>query len=454
MVGEERQVWKVSEVNAAIRELVENSLMPFWLRGEVGTISIQRSGHVYLTLKDDRTQLKAVFFGGAAQARQFKLQPGVAVEAFGKLTVYEVRGEYQFSVRMLRPLGVGDLQRRFEELRVKLESEGLFAPERKRRLPGLPRRIGVVTSPDGAAIRDFLQIIDRRFPDIRIKIYPAPVQGEGAGEKLARGVNYFNRYDNVDVIVVTRGGGSMEDLWPFNSEELARAIAAGHLPVISAVGHEIDYTICDFVADLRAPTPSAAAELVIGQQAEIRSRLERLRKHLRQALELRAEKLRRRLDRAAGSYVFREPGHLVRQRQQQLDELLNAMRSAAAQYHRQREHGLAQLRLRQAAIRPQPALREQQRRLTELVHRQRHFAAYRLERGQAQLAQLSGRLTALCPDRVLQRGYAILTAADTGRIIASVAQATPGLAIAARLADGKITATVTTAAPADSGSVE
>ena len=229
---QDEKIWRVSDVNAAIREIVENSLMPFWLEAEVGTLSIQRSGHVYLTFKDEKSQLRAVFFGGAAQCEAMNLRIGTAVEVYGKLTVYEVRGEYQFSIKMMRPVGMGELQRRFEMLKTKLEAEGLFDPARKKTVPVLPGRIGVVTSPEGAAVRDFLQIINRRFPNIHIKIYPSPVQGKGAEIKLAAGIEFFNRHKCVDVIVITRGGGSLEDLWPFNEEILARAVAASIKQII------------------------------------------------------------------------------------------------------------------------------------------------------------------------------------------------------------------------------
>ena len=208
-------IWSVSDANSAVRDLVENSFMPFWLRGEISNLVIHRSGHVYLSLKDERSQIRAVYFGGAAAVRELQLQNGALIEAHGRLTVYEVRGEYQFSIRTIRPTGLGELQRRFEELKRKLEGEGLFAPERKRPIPALPRAVGVITSPTGAAIRDFLQIVDRRFPNLPVKIYPAQVQGTGAAAQVAAGIEFFNRAGNVEVLVVTRGGGSMEDLWPF-----------------------------------------------------------------------------------------------------------------------------------------------------------------------------------------------------------------------------------------------
>lgn len=434
---DERQVWKVSDVNQAVREILENSLMPLWVQGEVGTLNIHGSGHVYMTLKDRKSQIKAVFFGGGAQARGMKLQQGMEIEVFGKLTVYEVRGEYQFSIRAIRPLGVGDLQRRYEELKAKLESEGLFALERKRPIPALPRRIGVVTSADGAAIRDFLQIINRRFPDVNIKIYPAPVQGEGAGDKVARGLDFFNRHRHVDVIVVTRGGGSMEDLWPFNSERLARTVAASEIPVISAVGHEIDYTICDFAADLRAPTPSAAAELVIGRQEEYLQRLERLDKRVHAALKYYSERLWRRLESASSSYVFKEPAYMLRQKQQQVDELSSKLNITFKHQLELKHRRLEQAVMRLSAIKPERLIADRSRRREELTFKLKDLSVRNIEKRRARLDQLHARLETLSPFNVLKRGYALLTDHESGHIIHS-ASIKPGLAVDARVADGII----------------
>lgn len=386
------QIWEVSDVNRAVREIVEGSLLPFWLRGEVGSLVLHRSGHAYFTLKDANSQLRAVFFGGAAQCAKLGIANGAKIEAFGNLTVYEVRGEYQFSARRLRLAGLGDLQRRFEEVRRRLAAEGLFDQERKRPIPVLPKRIGVVTSPTGAAIRDFLQIINRRFPNVNIRIYPCMVQGQGAAEQVARGVEFFNRTAGADVIVVTRGGGSMEDLWPFNEERLARAVAASAIPVISAVGHEIDFTICDFAADLRVPTPSAAAELVIGRREEMSAKLTRLDKDLRNILALTLTRLRSRFERAAGSFVFREPEHLVAMRRQQLDELESRLFSGA-------DHLL-------------------------LRHRSR-------------LDQLAGTLAALNPRRQLERGYAILFDPAENRPV-TTSKLPAGSRLRAQLADGEM----------------
>jgi len=387
----EEKIWTVSDVNSAVREVIEGGFHPFWLEAEVGTLNIHRSGHVYLTLKDSKNQLKGVFFGGAAQARSFKLAVGAKIEAFGNLTVYQVRGEYQFSIKMLRPLGLGDLHRRFEELKLKLNQEGLFAEERKKKLPLLPRRIGVITAPGGAAIRDFLQIITRRFPNICIRIYPCAVQGQGAEKQLAAGVQYFNHTKSADVIVLTRGGGSMEDLWPFNEEVLARAVADSELPVVSAVGHEIDFSICDFVADMRVPTPSAAAELVIGRQEEFYDFITSSQRRIDSALELSLERCRRRLERAAESPVFQEPMHLIRQQQQRIDEL--------------------DLRLNRA-----------------LDNAMDKYSSL-LERFNAGLRNLN-------PKAVLKRGYSIILDRDSGKSIMKTV--TPGTKLKGLLADGEI----------------
>jgi exodeoxyribonuclease VII large subunit len=368
MSNSDTKIWNVTETNNIVREIIEGSLMPFWIQGEVGTLNIHRSGHVYLTLKDKNSQLRSVYFNGANQARQLNLRVGTTIEAFGKLTVYAARGDYQFSIRQLRPVGIGDLQQRFEELKQKLLSEGLLDPQYKKKIPSLPKHIGIVTAPGGAAIRDFLQIIKRRFPNIQIKIYPTPVQGKGAELSIAKGVEFFNRYNQVDVIIVTRGGGSMEDLWAFNEECLAREIAASDIPVISAVGHEIDHTICDMVADLRVPTPSAAAELVIGSQEELKNSLTQIKRRLASQLKLTFESASRRYERLAESYVFKEPERLIKEREQYLDGLNEKMIDTFT---------------------------------------------LKLERHNATIKQLKGQLEALSPYAVIQRGYAMLTDLET-----------------------------------------
>lgn len=395
------QIWNVSDVNRAVREIVENSLMPFWLRGEVGSLLIHRSGHVYFTLKDAKSQIRGVYFGGGAACNRLKIANGTLIEAFGNLTVYEVRGEYQFSVRQLRIAGVGDLQQRFEAIRNKLAAEGLFDTARKRPIPVLPRRIGVVTSPQGAAIRDFLQIINRRFPNVNIRIYPCAVQGADVAGQIARGLDFFSRTRSADVVVVTRGGGSMEDLWPFNEEVVARAVANCSVPVISAVGHEIDFTICDFAADLRVPTPSAAAELVIGKRQEMLESLDRFDKDLHNILNLTLTRLKGRLEQAAGSFVFKEPAHLIKMRRQQIDELESRLHNSAERW---------------------------------------------LLTNSAKLDQFANTLNTLNPDRQLERGYAILFDPAAGKPV-TTAKVAIGTQLQARLADGELTVKVQQSRP-------
>jgi exodeoxyribonuclease VII large subunit len=398
-VGEvSERVWTVSELNRLVRDLLEESVEPFWLRAEIGNLTIHRSGHVYLTLKDERSQIPAVFFRGAESARQLELRTGVEIEVWGRLSVYEPRGAYQVIVSRLRPCGQGDLQRRFEELKARLCAEGLFDDDRKRAIPVLPRCVGVITSPEGAAIRDFLNILHRRFSNIHVRVVPTSVQGPGAAPQIAAGLRYLDRTGSCDVIVVTRGGGSLEDLWPFNEEVVARAVASCSVPVISAVGHERDFTICDFAADLRVPTPSAAAELVIAGKAEMNERIGNLARRLRNAVERRATDLRRRLERAAGSPVFREPAHIVRMYQQRVDEF--SLRLAAA------------LRTR-------------------------------AERDRARLTRLTAQLGALSPRNVLARGYAILLDEERGVAVRSSEETEAGASLRAILADGGLRVTVT-----------
>ena len=387
----EIQVWSVSQVNTFVKQTMEEAFNPFWICGEISNLLIHRSGHVYFTLKDARSQIKGCWFGGADAARQLHLNNGSLVEAFGKLGVYEVRGEYQINVRQMRLAGIGDLVRQFEELRRRLEAEGLFAQERKKPIPALPRRIGVITSPTGAAIRDFLQIINRRFPNVHITIFPCQVQGSTAAAEAAAGIEFFNRTKAADVLVITRGGGSMEDLWPFNDEFLARSVAGSAIPVISAIGHEIDFTICDFAADLRAPTPSAAAELVIGRRAEFADSIEHLSKDMQRTVFMQLQENSHRIERMAGSYVFREPERMIEQRHQFLDELEWRMKN----------------------------------RVSNL-----------LERSADDLEHLAATLNVLDPHRVLERGYAFVT--DARNRVVSSSKVDDGSRLSLHFSDGSV----------------
>ncbi|MBE6357223.1 MAG: exodeoxyribonuclease VII large subunit [Lentisphaerae bacterium] len=327
-MNQSEPIWSVTAVNQAIKETLEGAFMPFWMGGEVGSLLLHRSGHAYFQMKDEKCQIKVCWFGGAAQCRSLGVDNGTLVEVWGNLSVYDVRGEYQFNVKKLRLAGIGALQQRFEMLKNKLAAEGLFDQSRKKAIPALPRKIGVVTSPEGAAIRDFLQILSRRFPNVQVNIYPAPVQGAGAAEKLADGIKFFNRSGQADVIVITRGGGSMEDLWCFNEEVLARAVADSEIPVISAVGHEIDFTICDFAADMRVPTPSAAAELVIGQHDDISTRIDRAAKDMLNILRTRSAGICAELEKLSARAAYFDPVRQLNMLRQRIDEL--EIRSDAA----------------------------------------------------------------------------------------------------------------------------
>lgn len=290
------RIYSVSELTAELKALLENTFTGVWVEGEISNFKHHTSGHMYFTLKDDRGQLRAVMFRGSNRGLQFRPEDGLAVIVFGNVTIYEPRGEYQIYVEYMEPKGLGALQLAFEQLKTRLEAEGLFDPARKRPIPLLPKKIGLVTSPSGAAIRDILQIIHRRFANVQVLIFPVRVQGEGAAAEIVEGIESLNKRGDLDVLIVARGGGSIEDLWAFNEEVVARAIYASQTPVISAVGHETDFTIADFVADVRAPTPSAAAELVISRKAELSQRVDdlfsRLVNHMRYRAERSGERLR------------------------------------------------------------------------------------------------------------------------------------------------------------------
>ena len=290
------RIYSVSELTAELKALLENTFTGVWVEGEISNFKHHTSGHMYFTLKDDRGQLRAVMFRGSNRGLQFRPEDGLAVIVFGNVTIYEPRGEYQVYVEYMEPKGLGALQLAFEQLKTRLEAEGLFDPARKRPIPLLPKKIGLVTSPSGAAIRDILQIIHRRFANVQVLVFPVRVQGEGAAAEIVEGVEFLNKRGDLDVLIVARGGGSIEDLWAFNEEVVARAIYASQTPVISAVGHETDFTIADFVADVRAPTPSAAAELVISRKAELSQRVDdlfsRLVSHMRYRAERSGERLR------------------------------------------------------------------------------------------------------------------------------------------------------------------
>lgn len=311
----------VSRLTKDLKLLLETSFPNVWVQGELSNFTHHSSGHMYFSLKDEFAQIPCVMWRGNNQHLFFAPKDGMRVLAKGRLSLYEKRGAYQLDIWHLQPAGTGDLQLAFEELKNRLRAEGLFAPEHKQPLPRFPQRIGVVTSPTGAAIQDLVTVLQRRFPAVEILINPVRVQGDGAASEIVRAIDAFNEYGQVDVVIVARGGGSLEDLWPFNEEMVARAVFRSRIPVISAVGHEVDFSICDFVADVRAPTPSAAAEIAVPARAELEAYLQQTRVALANGLLEKIRYQRERIRTFERSYAFRQPQDVIRQHSQRLDEL-------------------------------------------------------------------------------------------------------------------------------------
>ena len=448
----ERRPQTVSELTGAVRKSLESRFSSVWVEGEISNFKAHSSGHWYFTLKDESAQLRAKCFRSTNTRIRFRPTDGLYVRARGRLSVYEPRGEYELVVEALDPVGEGALRIAFEQLRDRLQSEGLFARELKRPLPVFPRRVGIVTSPTGAAIRDILNVISRRTRTVHVLFSPARVQGEGAGRDIARAIRFINDHhrdalrrgnadDLVDVLIVGRGGGSSEDLWAFNEEEVARAIRASAIPVISAVGHETDFTIADFTADLRAPTPSAAAELVAAKEDELCATLVALGRNLSRLMRFRISAARNRVQQQALSQVFDE----VRGR------LRTAHRESGAASHRLQilmTHALRATQLRSERIACQLSPERLQGRLGQArirfntAHSDCNAALLaRLETARGRLGIVATSLDALSPLAVLQRGYAIAEDGD-GRLLRDANSVSPGDQLRIRLAKGRVTARV------------
>lgn len=437
----ERRVWIVRDLVAAVRTNIEREYSDIWVEGEISNFRAHDSGHLYFTLKDQASQIRAVMFRSQARLLRFRPEDGMHIVLRGRVTVYEGRGELQLSAEYLEPKGAGALQVAFEQLKAKLEAEGLFDAGRKKAIPPLPRRIGVVTSPQAAALRDILNILRRRHHTANILIFPAQVQGDVAALEVSGGVKYFNRAKNVDVILIARGGGSAEDLAAFNHEGLARAVAASEIPVISAVGHETDFTIIDFVADLRAPTPSAAAELVIRSRQEIEEQAEGLRLRLARAMRYRLLMAKQKLTEAAQHGAFGRMMDGINQRQQRLDDLKYRLEKAERilmEQHRRRWERAS------AAVRHYDVRRVLAGIRRELTSSNAAMAAAvrtGLLRKRSRLEQLERELKALSPMAILERGYALVFD-SAGKLVKDSAQVATGDEISARLAKGTVTARV------------
>jgi exodeoxyribonuclease VII large subunit len=435
-----RRVFSVGELNRAIGGLLGAEFTDIWVAGEISGMKLAASGHYYFTLKDADSQLKSVAFRSSHRYWKFKPQDGLAVLARGRIDVYDVRGEYQLLVDLMEPQGLGALQLAFEQLKKKLAAEGLFATERKRPLPRFPRRIGIVTSLRGAVIADMLKILARRFPGLHIRIYPAQVQGDVAVEEVCRGIAYFSANPWADVVIVGRGGGSLEDLWTFNVESVARAIANCTVPVISAVGHETDVTISDFVADLRAPTPSAAAEMVVPSRADLLDRIAQSRATAVHALRYRLAMFEKRLRQQgverALSVLHRRVGRGLQRVDEHEYRMREWMRNSFARRERRRQD--LDQRLRRFDVRPRLAVSRRRMETAETAATQ--IILTRLARRRSALEQCVAKLMQLSPLRILERGYAIVSNANG--IVKEPAAAPPGTPIHVRLANGDLDAIV------------
>jgi exodeoxyribonuclease VII large subunit len=435
------RTWTVRALVAAIRTHVEREYTDVWVEGELSNFRAHESGHLYFTLKDENAQIRVVMFRSAARLLRFRPGNGMQIVARGRVTIYDDRGELQICAEYLEPKGAGALQVAFEQLKAKLEAEGLFDGARKKPIPILPHCIGIVTSPQAAALRDILNILRRRHHSAGILIFPAQVQGEMAALEVTAGVRYFNKARSVDVIIVARGGGSAEDLAAFNHEGLARAIAASEIPVISAIGHETDFTIIDFVADLRAPTPSAAAELVIRSRQEIEEQLNGLHGRLAQAIRFHLLSARQSLTALAQHGAFARMADFIHRREQRVDDLIHRLAQAQREILESRRRRFETL---SAAVRHYDVRRvlagmkkDLSVQTTALLSAARN---YLLER-RVRLDRMDTALQALSPVAILERGYALVFDAS-GDLLKDAGKVKPGDEISARLAKGTLSATV------------
>ncbi|MFN7932421.1 MAG: exodeoxyribonuclease VII large subunit [Bryobacteraceae bacterium] len=431
----------VTTLTNAMRDALSADFADIWVAGEISGVKAATSGHVYFTLKDTNAQIRCALFARTARFIRFKPRDGVEVLLRGRIDIYAPRGEYQLLVDAIEPRGIGALQIAFEQLKQKLAQEGLFDAARKRPLPPYPKRIGIITSPAGAVIKDMLNILTRRFPGLHIRLYPAQVQGDGAIEQICRGLEHFRNSGWPEVVILARGGGSVEDLWAFNEEAVARGIVASPVPVISAIGHETDFTIADFVADLRAPTPSAAAELVVGTREQVMERIATTEGRLVQLLRYRIALSQRRLhqlsvDRAGGTLH-----RIIGKHQQRVDELSGRMefllRSTIAAHNRRLTDLDTRLKKMDLRLRLAHAKRRLEAASTKLVDRIR----WRLSQAQRQFEPLDAHLTQLSPLRVLERGYAIVQDSQ-GAVLKTSAQVAPNDRLRVRLASGELSVEV------------
>lgn len=437
-LARERQVLRPSQLNALARDLLEGSFPQVWVEGEISNFSRPASGHAYFTLKDERAQVRCALFKPKAQALRFLPRDGMQVLARGRLTLYEARGDYQLVLEHMEEAGEGALRRALEQLKQKLAAEGLFDATRKRPLPAFPRRLGVITSPRGAAVRDVLSVLGRRFPLLAVDVLPVPVQGDGAAAQILDMLRRAGASGRYDVLLLTRGGGSLEDLWAFNDEALARAIAASPVPVVSAVGHEIDTSLSDFAADLRAPTPSAAAELLVPERGELAARLRQRQAQL-DALFARANTARaQRADQAFLKLQALRPQLRLERGRGRLMALRRRLDLALQQRTAPEHDRLQRLLRRLDQSHPRRRLQDHAHRLQLLREKLRQSPSRLLQQRRLQLQGLARALESVSPLATLGRGYAILQRTADGRVVRHPSEAGSGELLQARLAQGQL----------------
>jgi exodeoxyribonuclease VII large subunit len=433
---EQRKIYSVHEITTEIKRVLDK-LGIVWVQGELSNFKHHSSGHMYFSLKDQKAQLKSAYFKNQNRYLKFRPEDGMEVLVRGRVSVYEPRGDYQVIVEYMEPVGLGSLQLAFDQLKEKLRKEGLFDEIHKVSLPLLPQKVGIVTSPTGAAIQDILRILKRRNASLDVLLYPAKVQGAGASEEIAAGIHYLNSRQDIDVIIVGRGGGSIEDLWAFNEEVVARAIFKSELPLISAVGHEVDFTIADFVADLRAPTPSAAAEMVSGAREDLRINVTSLAGRLYQATRRCIEQRRLRLERLASNRAFTIAPNKIRDLQQRFDEGTLRMTQAMQRFCVSIRHRERMLTMRLSTVDLSRSIHDKKDILKRQYQGLVSSIRARMQSDRARLGVASGKIDALSPLGILQRGFS-LCRDSKGLIIKDAAGVSPGDEVRVTLASGEL----------------
>ncbi len=442
---EVRRVLSVSELTKKIKRQIEEGVGQIWVEGEITNLRRQSSGHIYFSIKDNNTQLSCVLFRGVRMSQRDTIEDGQKVVLQGSLTVYEARGQYQLIVKTVELQGIGALQLQFERLKNSLNGEGLFDTARKRKLPSINERIGIVTSLSGAALRDVLHVVQRRQPTLEIVLVDSRVQGVGAEAEIIKGIEWLNslaRSEPLDLILITRGGGSIEDLWAFNEESLARSIFSSVVPVVSAVGHEIDYTISDFVADFRAATPSAAAEIITSGGVMIQEKLGSIAERLNRAAIRRFRYINKEVEANVERMARCHPRRQLQQRMQRVDDLCDELIQGGREFLKQQDVRLRNLSDRLVRVRPSKILKDRNKELEQQKRQFHDFVKGRMGQLKRDVEALNDRLRLLDPKNIVSRGYSITTDAKTGRILRSVKKTHSGQTIITQMSDGDIESTI------------